>query len=168
MTNKQKLFVEEYLVDLNATQAAIRAGYSAKTAYSQGQRLLKNDEVQARIAELQAERASRTEVTMDRVVLELSRIAFSDARKVFRWGPDGVTLIDSDDLSDDDAATIAEVSETTSESGGTIRGKRYDKVKALELLGRHLGMFTDNVKLDVNITAEDIIREVKRRNGNSQ
>jgi phage terminase small subunit len=145
MTPKQERFVEEYLIDLNATQAAIRAGYSAKTAAEIGrQNLIKLEE---KIAVAKSLRSFRTQVTADRVLQELARIAFVDLRKVFRWGPDGVTLLPSDDLTEDEAAIIAEVSETTSESGGSIKGKRFDKLKALELLGKHLGLFLDRTEI---------------------
>jgi phage terminase small subunit len=105
MTPKQKRFVEEYLVDLNATQAAVRAGYNEKTAYSAGQRLLKNVETEINAA--LADRAARTKITADRVVQELARIAFVDARQIFEWGPDGVRLRPSDELTDDEAAIVA-------------------------------------------------------------
>jgi phage terminase small subunit len=146
LTPKRQRFIEEYMIDLNATQAAIRAGYKEKTAYSIGQALLKI--LEAEITRALAERSKRTEVTADRVVRELARIAFTDTRQIFMWGPDGVTLRPSDELTDDEAAIVAEVSETKSETGGSIKVKRFDKLKALELLGKHLGMFTD--KVDVN------------------
>jgi phage terminase small subunit len=92
LTAKQARFVAEYLVDLNATQAAIRAGYSARTANEQAARLLANVSVAAAVAEAQAARGKRTEVTQDRVALELARIAFGDPRRVMDWGPGGVTL----------------------------------------------------------------------------
>ena len=111
LTEKQKRFVEEYLVDLNATQAAIRAGYSPKTAYSMGQRLLKNVEVQKAIQEAIQERQKRTEITQDMVVDELRAVAFAKAG----------------DYTD---STL----------------KYSNKLKALELLGKHLGMFTDKVE----------------------
>ena len=152
MNAKHERFCQEYLVDLNATQAAIRAEYSERTAAAQAARLLKNVNIQNRIAELQAARSLRTEVTMDRVVLELARIAFVDPRRVFKWGPKGVELIDSDSLTDDEAAVIAEVSQTITEAGGSIRGKQYDKIKALELLGKHLGGFVEKREVDVNAT----------------
>ncbi len=76
LTIKQQCFVNEYLIDLNATQAAIRAGYSAKTADAQGSRMLGNVKVQQAIAEAMAERSKRTGVNQDRVVLELAKIAF--------------------------------------------------------------------------------------------
>jgi phage terminase small subunit len=148
MTRKQRRFVEEYLVDLNATQAAIRAGYSPKTANEQGtQNLAKlSTEIDAALAD----RSRQSGVSAERVIHELKRVAFADPRSVFEWGPGGVTLRPSDELTEDEAAVVSEVSETRSESGGTIKAKCYDKVKALELLGRHLGMFSDKREIELS------------------
>lgn len=147
LTQKQQRFVEEYLVDLNATQAAIRAGYSAKTAASQGERLLRNVEIQAAIQAAMKARQERTEITQDRVLAELAKIAFGDQRAVMEWGPSGVKLRDSKDLTDDQAAIVAEVSESVTAAGGTLKLKTHDKVGALKLLGEHLGMFKQRVEL---------------------
>ena len=143
LTPKQARFVEEYLVDLNATNAAKRAGYAAKTSYSFGQRLLKNVEVQNAINVAQRRRSIRTEISQDAVIKEIAKIAFGDPRAVMSWGPDGVKLKDSKEISDDAAAFVAEVSESTTESGGSLRLKTNDKLKALELLGKHFGMFKE-------------------------
>jgi phage terminase small subunit len=145
---RQKAFVQEYLVDLNATQAAIRAGYSERTARVQGPRLLSNVAVQREIEKGQDRREKRLEITADRIRRELARIAFGDAKKVMSWGPDGVELLSSDDLTDDESAQVAEVSQTITQHGGTIKLKRFDKVKALELLGRDIGMFRDEDEED--------------------
>jgi phage terminase small subunit len=147
MTPRQERFVQEYLIDLNATQAAIRAGYSAKTANAQAGRLLVNVSVHNAIRDAQKERSDRTQITAERVIQELARIAFVNPRKIFKWGPNGVTLLDSDSLTEDEAAAVAEVSETTTESGGSIKAKLHDKNKALELLGKHLGIFTDKLQV---------------------
>ena len=147
LTPKQPRFVEEYLVDLNATQAAIRAGYSPKTAGQIGERLLKKVEIQQALAERMKAREQRTEVTQDRVVKELAKIAFGDPRNVMTWGPTGVKLKASTELTDDEAAFVSEVSETTTEHGGSLKLKTNDKLKALELLGRHLGMFKEKVEV---------------------
>ena len=141
LNDRQRRFVAEYLADLNATQAAIRAGYSAATASEQASRLLANVKVAAAIAEAQAARSWRTEVTADRVVLELARVAFGDPRRVMSWGPGGVKLRPSAELSDEEAAIVAEASQTVTEAGGTVRLKAVDKLGALKLLGQHLGMF---------------------------
>lgn len=79
LTAKQQRFCDEYLIDLNATQAAIRAGYSKKTANEQGARLLVNVSIQKKIFELQKEREKRTEITQDSVLHELALIAFAKA-----------------------------------------------------------------------------------------
>jgi phage terminase small subunit len=163
MTNKQTRFVEEYLIDLNATQAAIRAGYSEKTAKSVGQENLTKPDIKTAIDASIAERSKRTQVTADRVVQELARIAFVDTRQIFTWGPGGVVLRSSEDLTDDEAAIVAEVSETTSKDGGSIRAKRFDKLKALELLGKHLGMFTDKVQIEAAITPASILEALNAR-----
>ena len=168
MTAKQQRFCDEYLIDLNATQAAIRAGYSEKTAYSMGQRLLKNVEVQNCIQERKAERVERTEITQDMVLRELAIIAFSNAadyaavieREVMHENKDGeliptldrhgnplkyktVEPVLTEDLTDDQKKALAVIKR--SKDGFEV--KPYDKVRALELLGKHLGMFTENVKL---------------------
>jgi len=94
-----------------------------------------------------AKAAAANEVTQERIVRELARIAFGNKRAVMKWGPGGVALIDSDELTDDDAAMVAEVQETITQAGSSLKLKTHDKVKALELLGRHVGMFTDKVQV---------------------
>lgn len=142
LTDKQKRFVNEYLIDLNATQAAIRSGYSSKTAYRIGAELLQKTSVQEALQRRQKDREARTEVTQDKIVNALAKIAFSDPRKVMTWGPNGVVLKDSSSLTDDEAAMVAEAAETVN----GVRLKTNDRMKALELLGKHLGMFTDKIE----------------------
>jgi len=143
LSPKQKRFVQEYLIDLNATQAAIRAGYSPKAATQVASRLLTYAKVQEAVASATKTRALGAQITRERVLQELARVAFGDPRKVMTWGPNGVDLINSETLTDDEAAQVAEVSQTVTQHGGSIKLKRFDKVKALELLGRHLGMFEE-------------------------
>ena len=116
LTPKKILFAAEYIIDLNATQAAIRAGYSEKTAYSQGQRLLKDVEVQALIQTYMKERGERTEVNADMVVKELSKIAFSDVRNIYT---DEGRMLEPFELSDDAAATISSFKVTRLSIGGS-------------------------------------------------
>ena len=141
LTPKQQRFVAEYLIDMNATQAAIRAGYSEKTAQEIGAQNLSKLMVATAIAEAQAARSERTEITQDRVLKEYARIAFSDMRAFAKWGPDGVSLIESDQLPEDAALCVAEVTETTTQHGGSIKFKLHDKRAALDSLAKHLGMF---------------------------
>lgn len=140
LTPKQHRFVEEFLIDLNATQAAIRAGYSEKTAQQQGARLLSNVVVAEAVAEGQRALRDKSGVTAERVILELARIGFADIRKAVRWD-DAVVPVPSHEIDDDTAAAIAEVSLTA--SGPKV--KLFDKRAALVDLGKHLGLFTDRV-----------------------
>ncbi len=141
MTPRQRRFVEEYLVDLNATAAAKRAGYTARSAKDHGYRLLKNPAVAAAVAKAQAKRAARTRVSADRVVTELAKVAFGDPRRLLSWGPDGVVLRDSSELTEAEAALVSEVSETRTAAGGTRKVKLHCKLSALNALGKHLGLF---------------------------
>jgi phage terminase small subunit len=146
MTNKQKRFCEEYLIDLNATQAAIRAGYSPDSARQSGSDNMNNPYIRARIDAALAERSKRTGVNADRVVRELARVAFVNANNVINM--DSATI--KDDACEDDTAAVASVKVKTiptADGEGVEREiKLADKLKALELLGRHLGMFTDKVE----------------------
>lgn len=147
LSKRQQTFVAEYLTGLNAAEAARKAGYSEKTAESQGSRLLRNVKVAEAIHKAMGKRAERTEISQDRVLEELKRIAFGDLRDAVTWGPDGVSLKDCAGLTVEQAAAIAEVGETTTKEGGSVRIKRHDKVKALELIMRHMGMFTEKIDL---------------------
>lgn len=108
LTDRQARFCEEYLIDLNATQAAIRAGYSEKTAREQAAQNLSKLNIQEKIAELKAERSKRTEITQDSVIQELAAVARAEVKGV----------------------------------------RAVDKLKALELLGKHLGMFVERYEVN--------------------
>lgn len=162
LTPKQIRFVDEWLIDFNGKQAAIRAGYSAKTAEAAAARLLRNVKVQAEISRRQRDLQKRTEVTQDRVVKELARVAFADASDyvcvetlTYENGDGTVSPIqvvspkDTDTLSDDQRAAIASIKQ----GANGIEVKLCDKIKALELLGRHIGMFND--KVEVRATVEN-------------
>jgi phage terminase small subunit len=137
LTPKQRRFVDEYIADLNATQAAIRAGYSRRTAKQQGSRLLSNANVRGEIERRRASFAAKSESKRDAVLRELAAIAFSDIGKVVRWGPNDAELLDSNEI---DAETTAAIAEIWRGKGGQVRVRLHDKVKALATLGRHLGM----------------------------
>ena len=141
LTPKQMRFVDEWLIDFNGTQAAIRAGYSEKTAAATAARLLRNVNIQAEISRRQKDLQRRTEVTQEQVVKELARLAFADASVV--------CVTDFDNLTEDQRAAIQGIKPTN--FGWEI--KLCDKLKALELLGRHIGMFND--KLEVKATVEN-------------
>ena len=167
LTAKQQRFCDEYLIDLNATQAAIRAGYSPKTAEQLAYQLLQKTSVQNHISELQKKREERTEITQDRVLHELALIAFAKASDYARvvekdamvevdgnmvpvLDEDGnqvkyrtVEPILTDELTEDQKKAIAVIKKCR--DGFEI--KPYSKIQALELLGKHLGMFTEKVEV---------------------
>lgn len=153
--SRQDIFVDEYLIDLNATQAAIRAGYSVKTAYEQGSRLLRNVKVQTKIAKAMAERSKRTGVNQDRVVLELAKIGFVNPTDVI--DPKTGEILPG--ASADDLACIQSVKVKKTTKGKSVIEERevrlHDKIKALEKLGQHLGMWND--KIDVNVAVPVVI-----------
>lgn len=159
MSPKQQRFVEEYLIDLNATAAAKRAGYSERTAQEQSSRLLSNVMVQQAIQAAQESRSKRTEIKADAVLAELAKIAFSDMRTFAEWGPGGVKLKPSEELAPDQSACVAEVSESTSKDGGSLRFKLHSKTEALSLLGKHLKLFTDRLEVAGAIRLE-LIEEI--------
>lgn len=140
LTEKQKRFVAEYLVDLNATQAAIRAGYSERTADRIGPELLGKTCVSAEIQRAIQARQKRTEVTQDMVLRELAAIGFAKASDYAQVDNNGVVRITpTEELSDTQRRALSGIKE----GKYGIEVSSYDKVKALELLGKHLGMFNE-------------------------
>ena len=136
LTDRQQRFVEEYLVDCNAAAAAVRAGYSGKSAGSTGARLRGLDRVREAIAAAMAQRSQRVGITQDRVVLELARLAFADMRDFVAWGGEGgLRLRPSEALTPDQAACVSEIVETP---GKGVRVKLFGKTQALAALSRHL------------------------------
>lgn len=152
LTPKQKRFVDEYLIDLNATQAYIRAGYKASTeaiAGVEGHKLLKNPKIEKAISEAMEKRSKRTNITADRVLNQLAKFAFADIRDLMTWEEETgrITLLPPDQI---DGSIITELTQTITEvpygeelvaDKVTTKVKRGDPLKALELIGKHLGMF---------------------------
>ena len=161
------------MINPNATQAAIRAGYSPKTARSIGQENLTKPDIAAAVKQAQDARAERTEVTADEVVLQLKRYAFSSMRD---YVDDKGNLLDVHELTPDAAVGIASVevlrertrtsdehSVTTVEQ--TIKIKRWNPLRALELLGRHLGLFRDRVEHGADVSLLDFLSTTRPRLG---
>lgn len=156
LTPKQRRFCEEYVIDLNGTQAAIRAGYSIDSAKEIASMLLTKFNVSEYVSKLQKKLSDKTQITAEKVINELAKIGFSNVQD----------FIDSDnsikDISQIDSKKAAAVSSikksvTTFGDGkntGTkevVEFKIWDKVSALEKLGKHLGLFTDRVEITGNI-----------------
>lgn len=190
LTAKQQRFVDEYLIDLNATQAAIRAGYSKKTARQIADQNLSKLDIKAELEKRMQSRSARTEITQDMVLRELAKIGFSDIRKVVRWGETqvrmvdgeegeaedmvpyhGLALIDSTDVDDATAAAIAEVSQ----GRDGLKVKLHDKKGALVDIGRHLGMFAapGHAELDAELKRLEVekrraeLKLIEKGGGNS-
>lgn len=165
MTKKQKKFIEEYLIDLNATQAAIRAGYSPDTAGSIGSENLKKPEIRVRIEKAMAERSKRTGINQDRIIEELAKIALLNPKNLINFEEATV----KEEATEDDLAAISSIRVKcfpTKDGEGIEREvKMYDKAKALELLGRHLGMFKDKVEVsgleEEKKKLDDILQQIR-------
>ena len=163
LNRKQQLFVDEYLIDLNATQAAIRAGYSVASARDIGCENLTKPNIQEAIAKAMAERSRRTGVNQDRVIEELAKLAFANIADVIDLKTGAVR----EDASKEDLACIQSIKYKTSEGANGITIERevkmVDKKSPLEALGKHLGMWNDkidvNVSLPVVISGEDDLKD---------
>lgn len=150
LTAKQQEFCEQYMVDLNGTQAAIRAGYSEHTAKEIAYELLTKLHIKARVAELKAAQSDRTTITADKVLHEIARLAFSDLRRLMT--PAG-HLINPQDWDDDTAAAVSSVEVVTYTPRGedkpieyTHKIKAWDKNSALEKLCKHLGLTKERLE----------------------
>lgn len=167
LTLKQKIFVDEYLIDLNATQAAIRAGYSKKTAYRTGADNLIKPQIQAQIQKRMKDREERTEITQDFVLRELYAIANANGADFAKVVKKSITqpVLDAEGslIQKEEFYNVVEIEPTDrlpDEKKKAIAGIKQgrhgievntcDKIRALELLGKHLGMFTDKVKVDID------------------
>lgn len=159
LNDKQKLFCEHYLISFNATQAAIKAGYSKNSAYSQAHDLLKKPEIQKYLQSKKERIAAKLEITQERTMQEIGRIAFSDIRKILTARN---TIIPIASLDDDTAAALSslQVDELYAGSEGqkywvgqSKKIRMYDKTKALEMLAKHFGIYQEQgpVSLSVKI-----------------
>ena len=166
LTAKQKRFCEEYLIDLNGKQAAIRTGYSPKTAEQQGSRLLSNAKVQKYIQQLQKKTSEKLEITREQILKELAAIGASDIREFY--DKDG-NLKNIKDLSDNAAASLSGVEvdelfegygEERRHIGLTRKIKRWDKVAAIDKICKILGFYApEKVINTINLSDEPIVFE---------
>lgn len=163
MTEKQKKFADEYLIDLNATRAYKAAYKSVKndnSAMAGASRMLRNVKVAAYIEEKMAERSERTEIKQDDVVKELAKIGFAQITDYVEVqninGFEKVIIKPTDEIEKEKIGAIAGIKE----GRNGIEIKMNDKVKALELLGKHLGMFTDKQEIKAKISYEDYLSKL--------
>lgn len=151
-------FVEEFIVDDNATQAAIRAGYAPRSARSQASRLLTKPDIQAELQAARARRSKRTEIDQDAVLIELAKLTFSNITDFVDISPAGIVIKDITTLSKELTACIESVKSTPNQFGQTVMIKLHSKTKAIELAMRHLGMMKDNLELSGGMSLADITR----------
>lgn len=144
LTLKQKMFIDEYLVDLNATQAAIRAGYSPKTAKDIASQNLAKLNIRIEIDKRMAERSKRVGMNADRVLQELGKLAFVKIEDVIDFETGRIKLT----ATSDDLAAIQSIKIKPGEYGTEREIKFYDKKATLELLGKHLGLWTDKQEIE--------------------
>lgn len=149
-TPRQAAFIDQYMVDRNATQAAIRAGYAKRAAGVEGSRLLANAKIRSEIDRRIAATAEKLEVTAERVVRELAKVAFANMADYMRANADGSPVLDFSALTRDQAAalgsvTVEEFKDGRSDKREVRRTKfqMWDKPRALELLGKHFKLFTE-------------------------
>lgn len=149
LSSKQERFIEEYLIDLNATQAAIRAGYSTKYADRQAHILMINGRISSAISVAKAERSKRTGITADRVLEELAKVGFANLTDIVTL--DEAAVKRGSHADDTAAIQSIKVKRITTEEGDNIverEVKLHDKIKALDLIARHLGLYNDKLRLD--------------------
>lgn len=140
LKEKQVRFAEEYLIDLNGTQAAIRTGYAVKSAGVQALRMDSNVYVKEYIEILKAERSERTKVTADEVLQYWAKIMRADIRNFVTFDANGFTIKNDEEI---DGTLISEISETSSLNGGSKKIKLKDGLKASENVAKHLGMLIE-------------------------
>jgi len=141
LTDRERAFCAEFVASrFNASAAAIAAGYSAASAAQEGSRLLRRPRVAALISAALEQRMGELEVAADRVLIELASVAFSDLASVCSWGPRGVKLVSSDDLSQFARAAVKSVTVRPGKFGNTVTVSLHDKHAALQTLSRVLGL----------------------------
>lgn len=163
LSAKQRRFINEYVTDYDGCLAACRAGYAKKSASSSAGRLLAMPEIVEGIRARQQERAERTQVTQDTVIRELAAVGFASLKDVCTWDDGHLVLINSQDLSDAQAASIAEITETVTTRGGTVRVKQHSKLKALEMLAKHVGLYDPPEMESEEKSLEELSPVLKKR-----
>lgn len=142
---RQEAFVKHYLILGNATKAAEQAGYSKKTANEQAARLLANVSIRAALDEAYAARRKEFNVTEERLIKELASVAFTRLSDLMTWDHNGIQLKASDEIDDYCLAAIQAIEEINTEGGGkAMKVKQYDKLRAIEMLGKRLGIWNDD------------------------
>lgn len=156
MTDKQKAFCQEYLVDLNATQAAIRAGYSSHTAREIAAETLSKPYIQEEIARLMAERSKRTEISADEVLQRFHDWAFAERHKAFKLSGNTLVIASMEEWPPALQSCITGIEQTKT----GIKITFTDPIRAMENLGRHLGIYNDSLNLNTGLSIAEIEAQI--------
>lgn len=168
-----RIFCDEYMTHFNAKKAAIAAGYSVKNACETGHDILQRPEIKMELERMKAARRESNHLEQYQIIQQLQKIAFADLRDFVKWNDDGTCFIDSE-LVDGDLLTEIDVKSTKvtgADGEETVTTKKKlklaDRMKALELLGKHMSMFNENINHSgkVNVT---IIDDIGERNAKTE
>lgn len=165
LTNKRAAFVREYLKDCHGRNAAIRAGYSERSARFIACELLQDPAVQAAVQAGQRAAAERSDVTVDEIIREYRRIAFSNLNQYLSFGPNGVKLKSSAEIDEAALAAVREISEraATENDVRTVSFRLHSKTAALAALAKHLGMFSEKLETKVQAAVEELLGKIQHR-----
>jgi len=155
LTYKQRFFCREFLKDFNATKSAIRAGYSAESARQIGSDLLTKHDILNQIEKYAKDINERTQNDIERIIEELHIIAFGSIKDVAEWDGNGIKIKSSKEL-EDEPRIVSEITQTETPLGKNIKLKLYDKIRALELLGRYHKLFTDKLEQETTIKTIEV------------
>lgn len=157
LTPKQKLFCKYYLISLNATDAAIKAGYSKKTANRIGTENLSKPVIREYLESQMKKREEKLDITADKVINEIAKLAFANTTDILEITDHGVVIKDLTKL---DTSCISSAEEVFDKEGMRlgVKIKLHDKTKNLELLGRHLGLFKDKIEHSFDEKIENWLR----------
>lgn len=148
LTDKQEIFVREFLVDLNAKQAYIRAGFDCKYPERAAYQMMQNESVREAIREHLQQKLNSIDITADRVLSELATVAFSNIKDLAKWDDESAQVFDSEKISDQAARSIAEITTTRNKLGVKIKIKLHNKNQALEVLCKYLGLLDKDGRLN--------------------
>ena len=166
LTPKQEAFATGIASGLSQAEAYRQVfsqshKWKDKTVHEKASRLAADDKVKARIHELRDKAAEANEVTIERIVAEVVKIAFANQRDLMRWGPNGVKLLDSEELTDEQAAAVSEVAETFSSTGGSLKLKTHDKLGALRFLAELKGYLVKKQEI-TGANGKDLVPEAPK------
>jgi len=166
LTDQQKRFIREYIIDHHGTNAAKRAGYSPQTARFSASRLLADPKIKKAIQEAQEELGEQTGITPERILHEMAKIGFSNILDYITQDENGDTIIDLKAIDRDAAAALTELYVETTKGRSTVRKvkvKPYDKMAALVQMGKHIGMFKEQLEVR-DLTLEDLVLQSMKTN----